>query len=48
MLAVLPLVFGFQLLLQALYLDIQSVPREPIYPEIVEEYLKNGNKEVTD
>lgn len=36
MLAVLPLVFGFQLLLQALYLDIQSVPRVPVHPETEE------------
>ena len=30
MIAVLPLVLGLQLLLQALVMDIQSVPREPI------------------
>jgi dolichol-phosphate mannosyltransferase len=30
MLAVLPLILGFQLLLQALVLDIQSVPRQPV------------------
>lgn len=37
MLAVLPLVFGFQLLLQALYLDIQSVPRVPVHLEVGDE-----------
>jgi len=30
MLAVLPLILGFQLLLQALVLDVQSVPRRPL------------------
>jgi hypothetical protein len=31
MLAVLPLILGAQLLLQALVMDVQSVPREPIH-----------------
>ena len=30
MLAVLPVIIGFQLLLQALVLDIQSAPRQPL------------------
>lgn len=34
MLAVLPMVFGFQLLLQALLLDMQATPRTPIYRHI--------------
>jgi len=34
MLAALPLIFGFQLLLQALFFDVQSVPRNPIHPQL--------------
>jgi glycosyltransferase involved in cell wall biosynthesis len=32
MIAVLPIILGLQLLLQALVMDVQSVPREPIHP----------------
>jgi hypothetical protein len=31
MIAVLPLILGVQMLLQAVVLDIESVPREPIH-----------------
>lgn len=34
MLAVLPMVFGFQLLLQALFLDVQKVPTTPVQGEL--------------
>ncbi len=34
MLAALPIIFGFQLLLQALFLDVLSVPREPVHPHL--------------
>jgi len=44
MLAVLPLVFGFQLLLQTLYLDIQSVPRVPVHPEVGNEKRSSKQK----
>jgi hypothetical protein len=33
MLAVLPLILGFQLVLQAIVLDVQSVPRRPLQRE---------------
>jgi len=32
MLAALPLIFGFQLLLQAVFFDVASVPKNPIHP----------------
>lgn len=32
MIAVLPLILGLQLLLQALVMDVQNVPREPLHP----------------
>jgi dolichol-phosphate mannosyltransferase len=34
MLAVLPLIMGFQLLIQALIVDIQNIPTEPLHQEI--------------
>lgn len=34
MLAVLPMVFGFQLLLQALFLDVQKIPNTPLQGEL--------------
>lgn len=42
MIAVLPLILGIQLLLQALVLDIQNMPREPIWPS--QEFSDNGSR----
>ncbi len=35
MIAVLPLILGIQLLLQAMVMDVENVPREPIHPQRV-------------